>query len=80
VTATNNSLVITGMVYRGNPGSAVAWTNGVGDGAGATSSSITSWSGYALTAAAGTKESTASWTTSGDASAAVVVFKITPSY
>ncbi len=77
--ATADSLVITGLVTRDAPATAPTWTNGVANELGDTASgSIGIYTGYSHDTSAGAKESTASWTTARDASAAVVVFSITP--
>lgn len=79
ISASDVSLVISGMVLRGTPDSVINWTNGLGDTIGILDDGDTSsvFSAYSLDTIAGAKESEASWFNSQEASGGIAVFSIT---
>ncbi len=80
VSASAQSLVITAIGTRddGNDMGVPTWTNGIGDNINASGNIRGLHAAFGLDTAQSAKESTASWTNSKQASAAIVVFSVIP--
>ncbi|MCA1806632.1 MAG: hypothetical protein LC687_02035, partial [Actinobacteria bacterium] len=73
VSALDNTFVISALGQRGDPGAA-SWTNGLSNNLYESGYSMTVQSAWSQDSAAGTKESTASWSSTEHTSAAIAVF------
>jgi hypothetical protein len=80
VSASAQSLVITALGTRddGNDMGVPSWTNNIGDNINASGNIRGLHAAFGMHTTQGAKESTATWTNSKQASAAIVVFSVTP--